>query len=32
VNTLDIPVAWLSLDTSDDDPGRFFTYFVAVPK
>ncbi|MGD9099077.1 MAG: LuxR C-terminal-related transcriptional regulator [Anaerolineae bacterium] len=24
------PVAWLSLDPSDDDPGRFFAYFVAA--
>jgi LuxR family maltose regulon positive regulatory protein len=24
------PVAWLSLDNSDDDPGRFFAYFVAA--
>jgi LuxR family transcriptional regulator, maltose regulon positive regulatory protein len=23
------PVAWLSLDASDDDPGRFFTYLLA---
>lgn len=27
---LDLPVSWLSLDRSDDDPGRFFTYFVAA--
>jgi LuxR family maltose regulon positive regulatory protein len=26
----DWPVAWLSLDPADDDPGRFFTYLVAV--
>ncbi len=30
VNTLDVPVAWLSLDHADDDPGRFFTYLVAA--
>ncbi len=31
VNSLDRwPVAWLSLDPSDDDPGRFFTYFIAA--
>jgi LuxR family transcriptional regulator, maltose regulon positive regulatory protein len=24
------PVAWLSLDASDNDPGRFFTYFIAA--
>ena len=24
------PVIWLSLDASDDDPGRFFTYFIAA--
>lgn len=27
---LDLPVAWLSLDPSDDDPGRFFTYLLAA--
>ncbi len=27
---LDLPISWLSLDPSDDDPGRFFTYFVAA--
>ncbi len=26
---LDEPVVWLSLDPADDDPGRFFSYFVA---
>ncbi|MCP4362134.1 MAG: LuxR family transcriptional regulator, partial [Chloroflexi bacterium] len=30
VNTLEAPVTWLSLDPSDDDPGRFFTYLVAA--
>jgi len=30
VNGLDLPVTWLSLDALDDDPGRFFTYFVAA--
>lgn len=30
VNVLDAPVTWLSLDAADDDPGRFFTYFVAA--
>ena len=30
VDTLDMPCAWLSLDAGDDDPGRFFTYLVAV--
>ncbi len=24
------PIAWLSLDPADDDPGRFFTYFIAA--
>jgi LuxR family maltose regulon positive regulatory protein len=24
------PVSWLSLDASDDDPGRFITYFIAA--
>lgn len=28
--TLDCPVTWLSLDTADDDPGRFFTYLLAA--
>ncbi|MEZ4519631.1 MAG: hypothetical protein R3C44_23315 [Chloroflexota bacterium] len=27
---LDLPVAWLSLDPADDDPGRFFTYLLAA--
>ena len=26
----DWAISWLSLDTTDDDPGRFFTYFVAA--
>src|SRR5512133_1506620 len=26
---LDLPAIWLSLDPADDDPGRFFTYFIA---
>ncbi|MGB3699777.1 MAG: LuxR C-terminal-related transcriptional regulator [Anaerolineales bacterium] len=30
VNGLDYPFTWLSLDPADDDPGRFFTYFVAA--
>ncbi len=30
VSALDCPIAWLSLDSVDDDPGRFFTYFVAA--
>jgi LuxR family maltose regulon positive regulatory protein len=31
VNVLDRwPVAWLSLDPADDDPARFFTYFIAA--
>ncbi|MCB8987848.1 MAG: DUF11 domain-containing protein [Ardenticatenaceae bacterium] len=30
VHTLDCPVAWLSLDAGDDDPGRFFTYLIAA--
>ena len=24
------PITWLSLDPTDDDPGRFFTYFIAA--
>ena len=24
------PVAWLSLDASDNDPGRFFIYLIAA--
>jgi LuxR family maltose regulon positive regulatory protein len=31
LDTLDgWPVAWLSLDPADDDPGRFLAYFVAA--
>jgi LuxR family maltose regulon positive regulatory protein len=30
VNALDWPVAWLSLDPADDDPGRFFVYLLAT--
>ena len=26
----DCPVAWLSLDAADNDPGRFFNHFVAA--
>ena len=25
-----LPVAWLSLDAADDEPGRFFTYLLAA--
>ena len=27
---LDLPVTWLSLDPSDDEPGRFFSYLIAA--
>ncbi|NTU65734.1 MAG: hypothetical protein HGB05_20610, partial [Chloroflexi bacterium] len=30
VNTLPLPVSWLSLDLEDDDPVRFFTYLIAA--
>lgn len=30
VESLAIPVTWLSLDPADDDPGRFFTYLIAA--
>lgn len=32
VNALGWPVAWLSLDPADDDPGRFFAYLLAAPQ
>src|SRR5512136_367872 len=30
LETLSAPAAWLSLEAADDDPGRFFTYFIAA--
>ncbi|MCU0487605.1 MAG: LuxR C-terminal-related transcriptional regulator [Anaerolineales bacterium] len=30
IDQLDLPAAWLSLDTADDDPARFLAYFVAA--
>ena len=30
VDTLDMPFAWLSLDSADDDPGHFSTYLIAA--
>jgi LuxR family transcriptional regulator, maltose regulon positive regulatory protein len=30
LDSLDLPIAWLSLDPADDDPGRFFTYLIAA--
>ncbi|HZW03722.1 MAG TPA: LuxR C-terminal-related transcriptional regulator, partial [Anaerolineaceae bacterium] len=30
IRTLDRPIAWLSLDEADDDPGRFFAYLLAA--
>ena len=30
IQSLECPVAWLSLDPPDDDPGRFFTYLMAA--
>ncbi|MBN2500185.1 MAG: hypothetical protein JXB38_05410, partial [Anaerolineales bacterium] len=30
VDTLDLPVTWLSLDAADDEPGRFFSYLIAA--
>jgi LuxR family maltose regulon positive regulatory protein len=29
-STLAAPVAWLSLEAEDDEPGRFFTYVIAA--
>ena len=30
IQSLDLPVAWLSLDPSDDDPGRFLLYLIVA--
>ncbi len=30
IEQLDLPVAWLSLEPADDDPARFFLYFIAA--
>lgn len=30
LDQLDLPVAWLTLDSGDDDPGRFFRYLIAA--
>jgi LuxR family maltose regulon positive regulatory protein len=30
VSTISCPVAWLSLDAADDDPGSFIAYLVAA--
>ena len=30
LDTVDMPAAWLSLDTADNDPLRFFTYLLAA--
>lgn len=30
VTGLDLPIGWLTLDSVDNDPERFFTYFIAV--
>jgi LuxR family transcriptional regulator, maltose regulon positive regulatory protein len=30
VYSLELPAAWLSLDSADDDPERFFTYLIAA--
>jgi LuxR family maltose regulon positive regulatory protein len=30
IDALELPVAWLSLDPADDDPGHFFTYLIAA--
>src|SRR5512133_791503 len=32
VDSLALPVAWLSLDAADNDPGRFFAYMLAALK
>ena len=30
LQSLTLPVAWLSLDAADDEPGRFFSYLLAA--
>jgi len=30
VDSIRLPVSWLSLDSADNDPGRFLSYFVAA--
>jgi LuxR family maltose regulon positive regulatory protein len=30
LDTLDRPIAWLTLEDADDDPGRFFLYLIAA--
>ncbi len=30
LDTLDLPIAWLSLEPTDDDPPRFFSYLIAA--
>jgi LuxR family maltose regulon positive regulatory protein len=32
VGSLHLPIAWLSLDRGDDDPGQFFDYLIAALK
>lgn len=32
IHSLDLPVAWLSLDPSDNDPVRFYNYLIAALK
>ena len=32
IHSLSLPVVWLSLDSSDDDPVRFFIYLIAALK